>query len=89
MKIKRIEHVAIAVKNLESSKKMITDLFGLDLEYEEQINSVRLAMFPVGDSSLELLHSDDANTRTRKWIASKGEGLPHLLRGRQYRRGAA
>ena len=78
MKIKRIEHVAIAVKNLESSKKMLTDLFGLELEHEEQINAVRLAMFPVGESALELLHSDDANTRTAKWIENKGEGLFHI-----------
>ena len=78
MKIKRIEHVAIAVKNLESSKKMLTDLFGLELEHEEQINSIRLAMFPVGESSLELLQSDDANTRTAKWIENKGEGLFHI-----------
>jgi catechol 2,3-dioxygenase-like lactoylglutathione lyase family enzyme len=72
MKIKRIEHVAIAVKNLESSKKMLTDLFGLEVEHEEQINAVRLAMFPVGESSLELLHSDDASTRTAKWVENKG-----------------
>lgn len=78
MKIKRIEHVAIAVKNLESSKKMLTDLFGLEVEHEEQINTIRLAMFPVGESSLELLQSDDANTRTAKWVADRGEGLFHI-----------
>jgi len=78
MKIKRIEHVAVAVKNLESSKKMLDDLFDLELEHEEQINSVRLAMFPVGESSLELLQSDDANTRTAKWVADRGEGLFHI-----------
>jgi len=78
MKIKRIEHVAIAVKNLESSKKMLSDLFGLELDYEEQINSIRLAMFPVGESSLELLHSEDASTRTARWIEKHGEGLFHI-----------
>jgi methylmalonyl-CoA/ethylmalonyl-CoA epimerase len=78
MKIKRIEHVAVAVKNLESSKKMLADLFDLEVEHEEQINSVRLAMFPVGESSLELLQSDDANTRTAKWVADRGEGLFHI-----------
>ena len=78
MKIKRIEHVAIAVKDLESSKKMLSDLFGLTLDYEEQINSIRLAMFPVGESALELLHSEDASTRTAKWIEKNGEGLFHI-----------
>jgi methylmalonyl-CoA/ethylmalonyl-CoA epimerase len=57
---------------------MLADLFDLELEHEEQINSVRLAMFPVGESSLELLQSDDANTRTAKWVADRGEGLFHI-----------
>jgi len=78
MKIKRIEHVAIAVKDLEGSKKMLTELFGLSLEYEEQINATRLAMFPVGESYLELLQSDDANSKTAQWIESKGQGLFHI-----------
>jgi methylmalonyl-CoA/ethylmalonyl-CoA epimerase len=78
MKIKRIEHVAVAVEELEASKKMLTDLFGLKLEYEEQINSVRLAMFPIGETYLELLHSNDPNTRTAKWVATKGQGLFHV-----------
>ena len=78
MKIKRIEHVAIAVKNLESAKKMLSALFGLELDYEEQINSIRLAMFPIGESALELLHSEDPNTRTAKWIEKNDEGLFHI-----------
>ena len=78
MKIRRIEHVAIAVKDLESSKRMLTNLFGLEVAHEEQINTVSLAMFPVGESSLELLHSSDATTKTAKWIESKGQGLFHI-----------
>ena len=78
MKIRKIEHVAVAVKDLESSKKMLTDLFGLKLEYEEQINATQLAMFPIGESYLELLHSTDPNSRTAGWIETKGQGLFHL-----------
>jgi methylmalonyl-CoA/ethylmalonyl-CoA epimerase len=78
MLIKRIEHVAVAVEDIESSKEMLTELFGLKLEYEEQINSLKLAMFPVGESYIELLHSNDPTTKTAKWIESKGQGLFHL-----------
>jgi methylmalonyl-CoA/ethylmalonyl-CoA epimerase len=78
MKIKRIEHVAIAVKDLEGSKTMLKNLFGLDVTHEEQINTVSLAMLPVGESALELLHSDDAGTKTAKWIESQGQGLFHI-----------
>ena len=78
MKIKRIEHVAIAVKDLDASKQMLANLFGLKVTHEEQINTVSLAMLPVGESSLELLHSNDASTKTAKWIESKGQGLFHI-----------
>ncbi|MEA2935655.1 MAG: hypothetical protein QOD74_2301, partial [Variibacter sp.] len=42
------------------------------------INTTRLAMYPVGETYLELLHSDDPTSRTARWIASKGEGLFHI-----------
>lgn len=78
MKIKRIEHVAIAVKDFDASARVLTDLLDLKMAHVEQLNSVRLAMFPVGESALEILHSDDPNTRTAKWIAQKGQGLFHI-----------
>jgi methylmalonyl-CoA/ethylmalonyl-CoA epimerase len=78
MKIKRVEHIAVAVDDLEKSKAILTDLFGLKLEYEEKINTTKLAMFPVGETYVELLHSDDPTSRTRQWIANNGQGLFHL-----------
>lgn len=78
MKIKRIEHIAVAVDDLQQSKSLLSDIFGLDLEYEESINTTRLAMFPVGDTYLELLHSSDPESRTAKWIKDKGPGLFHI-----------
>jgi methylmalonyl-CoA/ethylmalonyl-CoA epimerase len=78
MKIKRIEHIAVAVDNMEAGKSILSDLFGLKLEYEERINTTKLAMYPVGETYLELLHSDDPKSRTRKWIAEKGAGLFHI-----------
>lgn len=78
MKIKRIEHIAIAVENLEGGKSILSDLFGLKMEYEERINTTKLAMYPVGETYLELLQSDDPTSRTAKWIGSKGAGLFHI-----------
>jgi methylmalonyl-CoA/ethylmalonyl-CoA epimerase len=78
MKIKRIEHIAVAVDDLEGGKSMLTDLFGLNLEYEERINTTTLAMYPVGQTYLELLHSEDPTSRTRKWIGERGVGLFHI-----------
>jgi methylmalonyl-CoA/ethylmalonyl-CoA epimerase len=80
MKIKRIEHIAIAVKSLKEGRELFESKLGLDLEYEEflpQYNT-RLAMFPVGQTYIELLESDRADTETSRWIAEHGEGLFHI-----------
>ena len=55
MKIKRVEHIAIAVDSLKSSIDLMKDTFGIPLEYEEQIGQTRLAMLPVGQTYIELL----------------------------------
>jgi methylmalonyl-CoA/ethylmalonyl-CoA epimerase len=80
MKIKRIEHIAIAVKSLKEGRELFESKLGLNLEYEEflpQYNT-RLAMFPVGQTYIELLESDRADTETSRWIAEHGEGLFHI-----------
>ena len=70
MKIKRIEHVAVVVKDMAKTGKMLEDIFGLKLEYEEQIKSTKLGMFPVGETYIELLQAaanavDDVLRRSR------------------------
>ena len=55
MKIKRVEHIAIAVDSMKQSLDLMRDTFGLEVEYEEQIGSTRLAMLPVGQAYIELL----------------------------------
>ncbi len=48
MKIKRVEHIAIAVNSLNQSMDLLRNTFGIPLEYEEHIGTTRLAMLPVG-----------------------------------------
>jgi methylmalonyl-CoA/ethylmalonyl-CoA epimerase len=78
MKIKRIEHIAIAVSSLERSIGVLRNTFGVSLEYEEQIGATRLAMLPVGETYIELLESAAPDSGINRWIAEKGEGLFHL-----------
>ena len=80
MKIKRIEHIAIAVRSIEAMRDIFEKKLGIPLEYEEHLpqHSTRLAMFPVGETYLELLESDNADTGTSRWIAQHGEGLFHI-----------
>ena len=78
MKIKRVEHIAIAVDSLKESIDLLRNTFGLPLEYEERIGQTRLAMLPVGESYLELLEGQGPESGATKWIAQKGPGLFHI-----------
>jgi methylmalonyl-CoA/ethylmalonyl-CoA epimerase len=78
MKIRRVEHIAIAVDAMQPSLDLMRDTFGLELEYEEQIGQTRLAMLPVGQSYIELLEGQGPNSGVSKWIAEKGTGLFHI-----------
>jgi methylmalonyl-CoA/ethylmalonyl-CoA epimerase len=80
MKIKRIEHVAIAVKSMAKAREIFEDKLGLSLEYQEHLPqyNTSLAMYPVGQTYIELLQSDGADSETSKWIAEHGEGLYHI-----------
>ena len=78
MKIKRVEHIAIAVNSLKQSIDLLRDTFGLPLEYEEQIGQTRLAMLPVGQSYIELLEGQGPESGVTKWISEKGTGLFHI-----------
>ena len=80
MKIKRIEHIAIAVRSIDAMRDIFEKKLGIALEYEEHLpqHSTRLAMFPIGETYLELLESDKPDTGTSRWIAQHGEGLFHI-----------
>ncbi len=80
MKIKRIEHIAIAVKSIAAMRDVFEKKLGIEMEYEEHLpeHATSLAMFPVGQTYLELLQSDQPHTGTSKWIAERGEGLFHI-----------
>lgn len=78
MKIKRAEHIAVAVNDIRQSIDMMRDTFGLEMEYEEQIGSIRLAMLPVGQTYIELLEGAEPTDSVQTWIKQKGEGLFHI-----------
>lgn len=79
MKYKRIEHVAIAVKNLDAVRDTLAGI-GIACDHEETLPGpgVRLAMLPIGESALELLEPQNDTGRTAEWIRERGEGLFHI-----------
>jgi len=78
MKIKRVEHIAIAVDSLGQSIDLLRNTFGLSLEYEEQIGQTRLAMLPVGETYIELLEGQGPESGVTRWISERGAGLFHI-----------
>ncbi|MGA9869253.1 MAG: VOC family protein [Acetobacteraceae bacterium] len=78
MKVKRIEHIAIAAPSLAKSIALFRDAFGIEMEYEEKIGSIRLAMLPVGQTYIELLEGEAEGDQVRQQIAEKGPGLWHI-----------
>lgn len=78
MKIKRVEHIAIAVDSIAESAGMLRDTFGIEVEYQEERPTARLAMLPIGETYLELLQSNNPDSAVTRWIDAKGTGLFHI-----------
>lgn len=76
----KIEHLGIAVKNLESSNTLFTKLFGKAPYKLEKVESenVSTSFFMMGENKIELLEATDSDSPIAKFIAKKGEGIHHV-----------
>jgi len=76
----RIDHIGIAVKNLEEAVKFYKDVLGLELEGIEEVpeENVRVAMFKVGETYIELLQGTTQDSAISKFIEKRGEGIHHI-----------
>ena len=78
--MKKIEHIGIAVKDLEKSNALFEQLFG-EAHYKiEAVESegVRTSFFRAGPNKIELLEGTHAESPISKFIARKGEGIHHI-----------
>lgn len=80
MKISHIEHIGIAVENLEQAIPFYEKVFGLKCYAIEEVadQKVKTAFFQVGQTKIELLESTDPEGPIGKFIAKKGQGIHHL-----------
>ncbi|MFO7670685.1 MAG: methylmalonyl-CoA epimerase [Bacteroidales bacterium] len=80
MKPTRIEHIGIAVANLDESIRYYEKVLGLECYAIEEVadQKVRTAFFRVGDTKIELLESTDPEGPIGKFIEKKGPGFHHL-----------
>lgn len=80
MKPTHIEHIGIAVKDLEASVKYYEEVLGLECYAVEEVKDqrVKTAFFMVGQTKIELLESTDPEGPVGKFIEKKGEGVHHV-----------
>ena len=78
--MRKIEHIGIAVKNLEESNDLFTKLFGAaPYKMEEVANEgVNTSFFMNGPNKIELLEATNEDSPIAKFIAKKGEGIHHI-----------
>lgn len=80
MKPSHIEHIGIAVSDLESAISLFEKILGQPCYSIEEVadQKVRTAFFKVGETKIELLQSTDPEGPIGKFIGKKGEGLHHI-----------
>jgi len=79
-KITKINHVAIAVKDIDESLVFWHDILGMDLHHTEDVPSQKavVAFLPTGDSEVELVKPTVDDSGVAKFIAERGGGIHHL-----------
>jgi len=80
MNISHIEHIGIAVKDLQTAIPYYEDVLGLKCYNIEAIadQKVKTAFFKVGETKLELLEPTSEESAVAKFIEKKGEGVHHI-----------
>jgi len=78
--VTKIDHIGIAVKNLEETLKFYEDVLGIKCVSQEVVEEqkVKVAFLPVGDTEVELLESTSEDGPIARFIEKKGEGIQHI-----------
>ncbi len=76
----KIEHIGIAVKNIEQSNELFSKLFGKSPYKLEKVESenVSTSFFMMGENKVELLEATNTDSAIAKFIDKKGEGIHHI-----------
>lgn len=78
--VNKVDHIGIAVKNLDETLKFYEDILGMKCVDKEVVEEqkVRVAFLPIGDTEVELLESTEEDGPIAKFIEKKGEGIQHI-----------
>jgi len=78
--IKKVDHVAIAVKDLDEAIKTYENLLGIKPSHIEEVpdQGIKAALLVIGDMEIELIQPIKSDTGVAKFLESKGEGIHHI-----------
>jgi methylmalonyl-CoA/ethylmalonyl-CoA epimerase len=78
--LKKINHVAVAVNNLEEATKFYEEVLGLTLSGVEVVTSqkTKVGFFKIGESNIELVQPAAPDSPLTKYLENKGQGIHHL-----------
>ena len=78
--LKKIDHIAIAVKSIDETLKVLSDVLGVKCEHMEEIpdQGVKAAAIKVGDVTIELVQPVKPDTGIAKFVETKGDGIHHI-----------
>ncbi|MRR29581.1 VOC family protein, partial [bacterium] len=78
--MKKVNHIAVAVPDIEEALKFWRDAMGIDVHHVEDVPSQKskVAFLPVGDTEVELVQPTSDDSGVAKFVAEKGGGMHHL-----------
>lgn len=76
--IQKIDHIGIAVSDLDEALKLYCDTLGLEVEKTEDFEGMKIAFIPIGDTEFELLQPTDPDGALAKFLEKRGEGIQHV-----------
>jgi len=78
--LKKINHIAIAVNNIEEAAKFYQEVMGLTLTGVEVVTAqkTRVGFFKIGESNIELVQPAEPDSPLTKFLETKGQGIHHI-----------
>ncbi|MBN1669150.1 MAG: methylmalonyl-CoA epimerase [Anaerolineales bacterium] len=78
--IKKIDHVALVVADIDAALAFWRDALGLQLEHVEEVPREKsaIAFLPLGESEIELVQPTDADSGVAKYLEKRGPGMHHI-----------
>jgi methylmalonyl-CoA/ethylmalonyl-CoA epimerase len=78
--LKKLDHIGIAVKDLDQAMKLYQEAFGIEpsIVYESSYAKAKIAFFPIGEVRVELIQPVNPDSVVGKFLEKKGEGIHHI-----------